>query len=344
MAIINNPTGMPLNEHGKIAMPPTALPSFRAQLAVQRGLSKEFLIYVVGGLGDAICAEPAIRWAMNNFKDCNFTIATHWPEIFQHLKAKGFIDFKKDNKGAEFYYNQYYVVRTLYQPDHLHSEFIPHMFTHVIDYASISMWRTQLSEEDRNIVLIPTQSDADRVQKILQHLHGPTVVIHPGQTWASRTIPAWFWDQVIDHLIAHGIYPVIIGGKPGINLGTVELRANSFIDLREELSIMESVYLLQNANVLLTNDSSPLHMASSSGNAFIGMFSTVKNPEFLLHVRDGQRGHRMHNFIKNGMWKNIDLCPTTNLFFQFNECTDEQMNDWLPTVTEVVQWTKWCLK
>ena len=50
----------------KAILPAFNIPSFNVQRAFEAGVKRKFLINTWGGLGDQICAEPAMRFA---FKD-----------------------------------------------------------------------------------------------------------------------------------------------------------------------------------------------------------------------------------------------------------------------------------
>lgn len=83
-----------LNE--EIGMPGSLIPSYRQRYAKEKGIQNKGLIYAIGGLGDVICAEPAIRWALKNYKGWTWAIATRHPELFRHLEFAEVFDLSKD--------------------------------------------------------------------------------------------------------------------------------------------------------------------------------------------------------------------------------------------------------
>ena len=108
-----------------------------------------------------------------------------------------------------------------------------------------------------------------------------------GVSSAITTFPKAFWDKVINRLCDRGLTPILIGADADDNRSTVDVDASRCLDLRNKLSLTESVWFLQNATVLLTNDSSPLHMAAS-GDAWIGYIATCKHPDMITHWRRGR--------------------------------------------------------
>lgn len=334
--MINNPENRPLNPNGKVGMNAMNIPAVRASLALQRGVDKNFMIYVTGGLGDAICAEPTIRYMTQKFKDVEFTIASYFPDIYRHLRVKEFIDFKANNKPEQAYYDTHYVIRTLQNGDSLHSQFMPHPFCNVIDYHSIAMIRMELDPRDKNICLKPSKASIDAVS----HLPS-TIVIHPGRTWPSRTIPASYWNEVISILNEKGHKPIIIGGAEEKLIGTVDVDTKNLncIDVRGQLSIMQSVALLQKSTVLLSNDSSPIHMAAS-GSCWIGMVSTVKRPDLITHWRGpfNEFGYKTKNFSQGGLWERFDMNPCSSQDMEFALCTEDEMKSWMGYPEEIAEW------
>lgn len=336
MSILNNPQNLKLDKNGKLSLPAHAIPSFRAQLAVQNGLQKNFLIWVAGGIGDAICAEPSIRWALSKFTDCKFTLATEHIDLFRHLFDSRFldnslveiIDLKTTKVSSHDLMDNYYVFKTLVPSGHLQAEFIPHMFTHCIDYHSQTMWRTQLEPHEKDLLLLPNVKEFKYAEKF-------DVLIHPGLSWPTRTFPREWWQEVADRLKQLGLNVGMIGGvNEGIK-GTWDI--DGITDLRMR-PLMDSVALCHKAKLVITNDSAPLHMAASSSQAFVAYLSTVKRPDLLAHYRCGQAGYRMKNFSRDGQWSMVNMNPNNNDQIRFDLLGMERMTThWLPTPHDFIE-------
>ncbi len=323
------------------------IPSFRTQLAIQRGVEKNILLKTWGGLGDQICAEPTLRFALKTFKECKVSLASECPELFSHLNFHEVFDLKK----VQPVYENYLTFNTITPINHLEWEFMSHMITNCVDYPSLSAFRCQLPVKDKEIFLKPMPKGTPYYQRagvferFAVNANEFNVCIHPGRHWQSKTFPKSWWDKVIQELVAHRFTPLIIGADTDDNRGTVDVDTAGCIDLRNQLSVAESIWILQRAHVLLTNDSSPLHMAASqdpddkyTGNTWIGYVATCKHPDYISHWRKGQWSWRMFNFGKGGIWDHISYCPNTT-----NEISAENVGDllmeWLPDPSDLVKWT-----
>lgn len=328
---IHKTTEAPFDVNGALNIPAMMMPSFRVVRAVEAGVQNNILIRTHGGLGDVICTEPSIRYALENFKGTEISIETYFPELFGHLKFK-----EVHNPKVRFPdYNQYLVYDALHTEEVMHWEFLAHSFMHVVDHHSITMWKSQLPIASKEIKLVPSDEDRSVAWK---HINPKTdVVVHAGRTWQSRTVPTWFWDKVIAEIKSLGFRPVLIGKESHALVGNLPVDATGCLDLRDQLSIMETVACLQRASVLLTNDSSPLHMAAS-GDATIGYLSTVKHPDLLKHWRNGICGWRMESFTSGGMWQLIDMCPNSSIHIKLDNVDQKILDSWLPNPEELAKW------
>lgn len=317
-----------MQKNDSLLIPATIMPSFRSALALQNGTEKNLLFKVIGGIGDRICAEPTIRYALTHFKDCKISVISHSPEFFEHLYVKDNFHFDKDKIN----YDDYLVFETLTQPDEssLTWQFFSHMLTQCVEYSAICALRSQLPIKDREVIL-------QDIGTKFNFRHSDAVVIHAGAHWQSKTFPKDWWDEVIHQIQKMGIFPVLIGANEDENRKTVGIDSGGCIDLRNKLSLMETVSLLKKSKVLLTNDSAPLHMAADS-DCWIGMIATVKHPDFITHWRRGQWGYRMQNFSKGGMWELHDICPNKSERIDVDKVDEKILRTWLPEPKELADW------
>jgi ADP-heptose:LPS heptosyltransferase len=331
---IIKPDSKPLQtENAGIMMPPQYLPSFRLEQATERGVARKVLIECWGGLGDIIVAEPAIRWAIENFDGFEFSVETWFPELFQHLGLKKIYNTTKERADK----TQYHVFKSMYPTPELVSEFVRYAGMQRVDYCAMALWGRQLPIEDRQIRLAPTLKDMQIIPAL--QVNRSTVVLHPGRTWQTRTMPKDWWDPIVKSLVSRGLRPLIIGAEwTDGKRGTVPIEVEGCLDVRGKLSMLETVAVLQGAGVVLTNDSAPLHMAAS-GDAWIGFLSTVNEPFCITHWRDGKWGHKMHDFAKGGMYQVKKTYPDTRDALFMNEIDDSIFRSWLPSTEEIVEWT-----
>lgn len=329
MATIFKTVDEPLRrEESFMNIPAMEIPSFRMHLAVEAGIDRKMLFLTGGGLGDNICAEPVFRWALDNFKDCEISLGTGRPELFRHLPFKKV--YAEPNEKPNL--ADYHVFRAMPGHEGLNSEFLCHMFCHCVDYISLSMFKCQLPVKGRSIRLIPSAFE----HSYSSQLNETDIAVHAGVTWQSRTFPKWWWDEVIYHIREMGCRPVLVGAKSADDRSTVDVDAEGCLDLRDKLSVMESVAVLQKARVLLSNDSAPIHMAAS-GNAHIGFVSTARDGGCITHWRNGEFGWRMHDFTVGSAVENYTFCPNTQ-GIGINKIDPEKLLAYLPKPFEFAKW------
>ena len=327
----------PVND--KVQIPITHLPLFRTEIAIQAGVEKNLLFRTWGGLGDQICAEPTLRYALQAFKDCEISLASEQPELFGHLKFERVFNLKQERP----IYENYFVFETITPPDdsNLVWQFFSHMLVHCVDFPSMCALRSQLPNADKELKIVPERTGLkfeNLSQVIADRLATEKcVVVHPGRHWQSKTFPKLWWDLVLHDIFAQGVTPVLIGADTDDNRGTVDVFTGDCIDLRNKLTVMETIYLLQHSKVLLTNDSAPLHMAAT-GDAWIGFVATCKHPDYISHWRKGEFSWRMKNFGKGGIWDVIDHCPNRASEVSAEAVDPELLKSWLPDPKEFAEW------
>lgn len=347
MATIGTPDGI-LRLNKPLAFEdPSDVPGWRMLYAIQQGTKDNILVRLGGGLGDNVCAVPAIQWALRNFATAKISLFGDRDSLslFRHLPIH---EYWYEGAPEQPDLSKYYVFDSFSQDGQLHNEFLAPPYTHCVDYSTLKLWRVQIPHLERVVQLVPDDMAKLKVHEIIADM-GPIVVIHPGRTWPSRTMPKWWWDENISALNLAGHRPILIGSEINHQTqtrGTVDVNNMGCTDLRGRLSVMESVALLQAARVVLTNDSAPLHMAAS-GNAWIGFLSTVRHPEIVTHYRRNiyteeevtQFGWRMRNFAKGGLYQTFDLQPGAQATTRFDMVRTTQMKSWLPEPKEIVSWT-----
>lgn len=327
-----------LDSRRGVTLPMSHLPIFRTQLAIQNGVERKLLFRTWGGIGDQLCAEPTLRYAQRTFKDCEFYLASELPFMFRHLNWKRVFDLREETPN----YSKYFLFDTITPPDesNLVWQFFSHMLTNCVDFPSMCALRLQLPIEDRVIQLEPIGDTID--EGLRQEIFGG-IFVHPGKHWQSKTFPKGFWDRVLAGLRARGHRPIIIGANADDNRGTVDVDVTGCLDLRNKLTVEESTWALKNASVLLTNDSSPLHMAAC-GSAWIGFVATCKHPDMITHWRRPNElltpvwQWRERNFGKGGIWDIIDFCPNKKQKVEAEFVPPEILESWLPNPCDMSDW------
>jgi hypothetical protein len=308
----------------QIVVPAHMIPAFRAFKALKNGTEKNLLITTWGGLGDQVCAEPTLRYALEQFGDkANLSLATYVPEVFRHLKFKRVFDLEQEQPA----YDKYLTFQTICDQRDVAWSFLNHCIINCVDFPSLSAFRCTLPIKAKEVKLFSTPIK----------IPDASVVVHPGKHWPSKTFPKEWWDEVLVCLRGFGLIPVIIGKDLDDARGTVDVSTEGCVDLRNQLDLNGMVYLLQQAKVILTNDSSPIHIGAS-GHAFIGFVATCKHPDYISHWRMGQWSWRMKNLGRGGIWEHLDHLPNKADDVTVDQCDPELLKSWLPEPIEIAEW------
>ncbi|MGL5122654.1 MAG: glycosyltransferase family 9 protein [Fusobacteriaceae bacterium] len=142
------------------------------------------------------------------------------------------------------------------------------------------------------IELFPKEEEALKIKNLIGEYKGKKIVtIAPGSKWFTKKWPLEYFNEVIKNLKEEkNIFQIIIGGKEEKLLNVVI--GENCIDLRGKTSLLDLAEILKISDVVLTNDSSPIHLASAFKNTYIialfgptvekfGFFPWSKNSEVL---------------------------------------------------------------
>lgn len=295
-------------------------------------LKKNSYLEPGGAFGDQLCAEPTLRYALKMFKDCEISLASECPEMFKHLTFKRVFDLREEMPN----YQKYFLFDTITPPDETNMvwQFFSHMLVNCVDFPSMCALRLQLPNADKEIISVGKIPSGE----VLEQFWGEkNVVVHPGKHWQSKTFPKEFWDRVLAGLLCRGIRPILIGADADDNRGTVNVNTEGCLDLRNKLSVSESIWVCQNVKVVITNDSFPLHMAAT-GEAWIAFIASCKHPDMISHWRKGQWQWREKNFGKGGIWDVVDFCPNKKQKVEAEFVPEDLLLSWLPDPIEMAQW------
>lgn len=120
-------------------------------------------------------------------------------------------------------------------------------------------------KEEKNryeIELFPSEMEKERVNGLLKNREKNLVVIAPGSKWFTKKWPLEYFNVVIKELERReDTTVVVVGGKEEMLLN-IPLSERS-IDLRGKTTLLELAEVISRANIVVTNDSSPIHIASS---------------------------------------------------------------------------------
>lgn len=247
-------------------------------------------INVQGGLGDQVQAEPVLRFALNHvWKGCDMRVHTHFPELFSHLPIKC---ARHEVNLWPMATTQPFSRTALPGHETLHSQVVSHMMCHTVDFSSMAILKRILPDVDKSYHL---EVDPICVKEVIQMIGeeniSKCVLLHAGRHWESKTIPEYWWELVIDEIISLGLIPVLIG-KDGEENGVLKLKERKeIIDLTNRLTLKQLIATISIAPILISNDSSPIHIAGAFDNWII-LIPTCKHPDHLLPWRKGSKSYK----------------------------------------------------
>jgi lipopolysaccharide heptosyltransferase II len=114
------------------------------------------------------------------------------------------------------------------------------------------------------------------VRKILEENGAqkkPLAFLAPGTLWETKHWPAESFAQVADYFLGKG-WAVVLGGsgKDRAVCQRVRAAAPGAIDLSGKTSVSELAALIRRAEMCVTNDSGPMHMAAALGSPLVAIF------------------------------------------------------------------------
>lgn len=292
---------------------------------------KHIYVSVSGGLGDQICAEPAIRYMKEKlYPDDEFVVATHYPKIFEHIENISVCNHGKANLTFD---TPYYIIQSLPGPDTIQWMIVSHLLCHTVDYAAMALMKRMLPNLDKCLNFQVRNKDYFNLFELMESsIAENLIVVHPGRHWATKTFPDQYWQDIIDGLVKRGEKVCIIGkdekGDPPDYIagarGTVNVTCpEGSMDLRNKLDLGELGALLSKAKILISNDSAPVHLAGAFDN-WIVLLPSCKHPDHILPYRNGRTSYKTLSIYKKLILDDVESRPTQ----VYPTSIDIKVNDW----------------
>ncbi len=150
----------------------------------------------------------------------------------------------------------------------------------------------ELRDDGEGLELFWTEELEKRLEAAFPELMG-FIAVAPYAAFATKRWPLERFAEVANILHRKTNKPVVFFGGPedtGHQERLHQLLDIPFINLAGRLDLLESVYMLSRASLLITNDSSPMHMAGAVRTPVVAVFgSTVKELGFFPY----QNRHRV---------------------------------------------------
>ncbi len=178
----------------------------------------------------------------------------------------------------------------------------PHCNIHTTDLVSIKALHCVLRNEEKTLEAYWTKQDLNRVENLLaQHQINKKkfVVISPSITWASRTLPLPFYQQIIAGVQQEG-YQVILVGKEifysaGVDTDKTLYPASSFpqtICLYNQLSFAELCCLYSLTPIAINTENGNHPISCTNDYCWNLYIPTLTAPEYRVPFRQGSQTYK----------------------------------------------------
>ncbi len=248
-------------------------------------------LHLSKGLGDSICATPSLRKLYNAYGK-KISVLTDHVTIF---KNNPYVDKVYDTKETtrESLLDNYEVL-TSFAPN-LENQYGIGLRHNVMDIR-------QFHAAGLGFQLLPEECDMDYVPdpwEPIENLPDKFVLIHPVQTWASRTWSADKWQLLTKMLNDYGI-PVISMGKASSEIGfhmvdkpVFNFEINLGLNLMNKANISQTWWLMQKSIATVTMDSGMLHLAGTTDAHIIQLGSSI-HWKLRAPFRKGTQEYKYH--------------------------------------------------
>jgi autotransporter strand-loop-strand O-heptosyltransferase len=246
-------------------------------------------------MGDLICATPTIKKLSEIYQSPITVISTH-PYLFDNCpyvdESLRFDDYTEEQLSEKY---------------DLHKTFflLGKQDSRGVEFKHAMCDIRQFHAKDLGFMLTPNELTCEYFPKsdesCLSEFNLPEryVVIHPAQSWSSRTWSKYNWQALCISLEDAGI-PVISIGKDareesdfsGTTLKPVfNLDIKNGLDLANKTTLDQSWHILNKSTCVITMDSGVLHLAGTTDTHIIQLGSSIK-PEYRAPYRLGSQGYK----------------------------------------------------
>jgi autotransporter strand-loop-strand O-heptosyltransferase len=253
-------------------------------------------------MGDLICATPTIKKLSEIYQSPITVISTH-PYLFENCpyvdESLRFDDYTEDQLSEKY---------------DLHKTFflLGKQDSRGVEFKHAMCDIRQFHAKDLGFMLTPNELTCDYFPKsdesCLDEFNLPEkyVVIHPAQSWSSRTWSKYNWQALCISLEDEGI-PVISIGKDareesdfsGTTLKPVfKLDIKNGLDLTNKTTLDQSWHILNKSTCVITMDSGVLHLAGTTDTNIIQLGSSIK-PEYRAPYRNGSQDYK-YSYVVGG--------------------------------------------
>jgi hypothetical protein len=281
----------------------------------KREFKRHIAIEVQGGLGDQLCAAPAIKYLLEKiYPEQDIIIRTHFPVLFRDFNCPVFTYEEKIDEKIDVADKFFFKLNTLPGPETINWSILSNLLCHTVDYCSSALLKMTLPIKDKSFFLNVKQEELDELNKLTNGRDLKNyVLIHGGRHWQSKSFPQEYWQKIVDELEKEKVPICLIGAdEPTRGIYDLKLNSDTSIDLRNRTNLELFIAAISQGKILLSNDSAPIHIAGAFDNEII-LIPTCKHPDHLLPFRNGQQHYKACALYKNLAVEDFDRKPTDTI-------------------------------
>lgn len=251
---------------------------------------KQLLVIHSKSLGDIICATPTLKKLYNVYNQ-KISIVTYMPIVFKNNPCVDRIMHYNKTKITVDFRN--YEIHEIFKNVGNKENGIEkkHNIFDIRQYHATDLG-FMLTPEEMTCEFYPDKNnEIDLPDKFSKGY----VVLHPVQTWPSRTWSKENWVELIKLLKENNINYILIG-KDSNETGYFDITKNVYefskddegisINLLNKTNLSQTWNIINNAECIITMDSGILHLAGTTNTHIIQLGSSI-NPNFRAPYRYG---------------------------------------------------------
>lgn len=225
------------------------------------------------GLGDTIASTPVIRKLYYAYES-KISVITEHPEVFKNSQYVDNIWTLRTENLDELIEG--------YEKLHSFTPNIENIYGMSLRHNSFDI--RQFHAAGLGFQLLPSEMEMDfrpNDYQLIEDLPEKYVLIHPVQTWDSRTWSADKWNVLIELINNLGV-PVVAVGKSTIEYGNgitdkpvFDVNIKNGLNLMNKTSLSQTWWLISKSTCFITMDSGLLHLAGTSDAEIIQLGSSI---------------------------------------------------------------------
>ena len=149
---------------------------------------------------------------------------------------------------------------------------------HIRDRVLLLIKDFSNQKNDNETLVYPSSEDIKKAKSLIAGSQKKKIALAPGSVWETKKWPERYFKELIQKSSDYSIY--LIGGDDDFNLCQRLINESNhpnMINCAGKISILESCALIKEMNLVLCNDSAPLHMANAVKTDVFAFFGpTVK--------------------------------------------------------------------